>query len=103
MGITKQDLILQPTSCLNKASFDEPVFLLRANDPIAPAIVRLWVDGAVNTHEGQKLEEALLIADRMLAWRQENTAHAVNAPAPLPATYTTRDVDEPPSALLRRR
>ncbi|MDZ7735921.1 MAG: hypothetical protein U5P41_07330 [Gammaproteobacteria bacterium] len=36
---TKSEAINNPGSCLNKAAADEPVFVLRAKDPLAAAIV----------------------------------------------------------------
>jgi hypothetical protein len=60
-----------PTSCLNKASSDEPVFVLRAKDPFAAMTVRHWITMAEGTHETAKLEEAQKLADAMVAWRQQ--------------------------------
>lgn len=40
------------TSCLNKAHADEPLFVLRAHDPLFGAIVRLWAAAAHGVHEG---------------------------------------------------
>lgn len=34
--------VVDPNSCLNKAAQDEPIFVLRANDPCAPLIVATW-------------------------------------------------------------
>lgn len=42
--MTKADLLADPNSCLNKAAADEPLFVLRAQDLIAPAVVRYWAD-----------------------------------------------------------
>lgn len=39
---TKAQEIRNPDSCLNKAAFDEPVFVLRANDPVAAHVVEYW-------------------------------------------------------------
>ena len=38
---TKQEVIDSEDSCLNKADSDEPVFVLRASDPLAPMVVRM--------------------------------------------------------------
>jgi len=38
----KRDELANPESCINKAADDEPVFVLRANDENAPAIVLEW-------------------------------------------------------------
>ena len=60
-----------PTSCLNKAAQDEPVFVLRAKDPLAARIVRIWAtlaeDGGF--HEPRRTAEARQLADAMDAWR----------------------------------
>ncbi len=49
----KIDEISDPSSCINKADNDEPVFVLRANDPLAPAVVDYWANQA----EGSKIHE----------------------------------------------
>jgi hypothetical protein len=40
--MNKAHELLSPTSCFNRAAPDEPIFVLRANDPLAPDIVREW-------------------------------------------------------------
>jgi len=67
----KQMELANPTSCLNKAAPDEPVFVLRAKDALAAQTVRLWAAMAFERHEPEKLKEALDLADRMDKWRQE--------------------------------
>lgn len=67
----KADELRSPASCLNKATSDEPVFVLRAKDPLAAQTVRLWAamaDGG--THEPEKGREALHLAEQMDAWRE---------------------------------
>lgn len=74
----KSDEIKGP-SCLTNATDDEPVFVLRANDELAPDIVRLWA--AMYKHQKQaacrnglnydqiaKHKEALNLADQMDHW-----------------------------------
>lgn len=61
-----------PTSCLNKALFDEPVFVLRAKDKLAPMAVRHWATMSVAKHEPAKLAEAFALADKMDAYRAQN-------------------------------
>lgn len=61
--------LLTPTSCLNKAAADEPVFVLRAKDVLAAQTVRLWATMAQDKHEGSKIAEALSLANEMEAWR----------------------------------
>lgn len=60
-----------PTSCLNKAASDEPVFVLRAKDKFAAIAIRHWVTMSVATQEPAKLAGALGIADEMDAYREQ--------------------------------
>jgi len=69
-----------PTSCLNKASDDEPVFVLRAKDPIAAMVVRYWADYAKGDHEAAKIREAFRLADAMDDWRDAATERGLCAP-----------------------
>jgi hypothetical protein len=64
----KKDELFHPRSCLNKAAPDEPVFVLRARDPLAAATVRLWAAMATGRHEDEKVHTALESADEMEAW-----------------------------------
>lgn len=59
--------------CFAKAGMDEPLFILRAKDASAPAVVRNWVREAraYGTLE-TKLREALALADAMEAWQAEH-------------------------------
>jgi hypothetical protein len=68
----KKHEIADPKSCLNKAAADEPVFVLRAKDPLAPDIIRLWAAEAQGVHEVEKCTEANQIADDMESWRKAN-------------------------------
>lgn len=67
----KRDELSNPTSCLNKASDDEPVFVLRAHDPLAADTIRYWA-GLRRAQRGleAKTDEALACADSMERWRQ---------------------------------
>lgn len=78
----KTDEIQDPNSCLNQAQFDEPLFVLRANDELAPAAIRDWAKryaqsksvgsnppGMTDAQKG-KHAEALSVADRMEAWHR---------------------------------
>lgn len=65
----KRDELANPASCINKAASDEPVFVLRAKDPLAAQAVRLWAAMADGRHEPEKRQEALDLADRMDEWR----------------------------------
>lgn len=64
------------TSCLNKAQADEPLFVLRAHDPLFSAIVRLWAAAAHGVHEVEKREEAYTLADEGSAWWRDHQPKA---------------------------
>lgn len=68
----KIDEIEQPGSCLNKARPEEPLFVLRAKDPLAANIVRAWAATAESsgTHEAEKIAEARKLADTMDDYRK---------------------------------
>lgn len=62
-------------SCYNKAAMDEPLFVLRAQDILAPELVREWAHRAKAKGTPQtKVDEALQLADRMVEW-QDATDH----------------------------
>lgn len=77
MGIKSQELV---NGCFAKASPDEPLFVLRATDKMAPGLVRKWAEQFRQHHlkagtEGHALAkaiskhtEALAVADAMEAW-----------------------------------
>lgn len=71
-----------PTSCLNKAAPDEPVFVLRAKDALAAMTVRHWITMADGVHEPAKLEEARKLAEVMESWRSRNFPEPPQAKAP---------------------
>lgn len=69
---------LKGPSCLTKAANDEPLFVLRANDPLAPQLVREWSQryfeakrqGYVVTDAQRiKIQDALAIANAMEEWK----------------------------------
>lgn len=66
-------------SCLNKAGRSEPIFILRAKDPIASMAIRHWATMAYGLHEPSKIKEARDFADAMDDW-----LNAPKAPEPLP-------------------
>lgn len=70
--VRKLDEIEQPTSCLNKAAPEEPIFVLRAKDPEAPDTVRTWANNARTrgTHEPEKIAEAFALAEQMDEYRR---------------------------------
>lgn len=69
----KIDELTSATSCLNKAGEDEPIFVLRAKDVLAPELVRIWAMKAMMSgqHEASKILEAEGLADQMEVWRKE--------------------------------
>lgn len=67
---TKAENLIDRNSCLNKAQSDEPLFILRAKDPLAAQAVRLWASmAAAGAHDPDKIASALHVADDMDAWR----------------------------------
>lgn len=69
--------------CYAAADDDEPMFVLLARDPIAPALIRQWVILRMAEQQGsieaigdnaRKCQEALLCATNMDLWRLENPA-----------------------------
>lgn len=63
--------------CLGKAADDEPVFILRAQDALAPLIVRAWADqlsaltSPSDDKRRKKAEDARKLAKDMEAWQIE--------------------------------
>ena len=71
--------------CYAKAAEDEPIFVLRAKDPLAPDIVRHWAqsyqlhneianstgDGpeALTASQHEKYTEAMACANAMVKWK----------------------------------
>lgn len=56
---------------LGKAADDEPLFILRAQDKLAPIIVEMWAGLAEATVAGDidaKINEARVLASKMRAW-----------------------------------
>jgi hypothetical protein len=70
---TKTELMRDPNSCLGKAADDEPVFLLRAHDVAAPAVIEYWVGKRIalnkNAPDDPKIIESLDIANKMREWQ----------------------------------
>lgn len=69
--------------CLKKAGEDEPLFVLRAQDILAPVLVRFWATlvEAQYKKEGKtmtpKVKEAQVLALQMEDWQK---AHRVKIP-----------------------
>lgn len=59
-------------SCLTKAADDEPVFVLRGQDKLAPALVRAWaVLAALHGCGDDKVIEARYAAQKMEDWQAQ--------------------------------
>jgi hypothetical protein len=74
--VIKRDELKGP-SCLTNAADDEPIFVLKSTDELAPGIVRQWAQeywmqkgGYARMTEKQvaKYQEALLLSEKMEAW-----------------------------------
>lgn len=67
----KRDELSDPGSCLNKAADDEPIFVIRAKDPLGAATVLQWAQAAErhNTHEPERISQARMLANTMMNWR----------------------------------
>lgn len=62
----KYQAIADENSCLNKAQYGEPIFILRAQDALAADLVREWADRAeLNGCAQLKVEDARLTAELM--------------------------------------
>jgi hypothetical protein len=67
----KCDELRDPHSCFNKASPEEPIFVLRANDPIAAQAIRHWAVMAFGIHGAEKIDDAIVFANDVEQWRNE--------------------------------
>jgi hypothetical protein len=57
------------SGCISKAADNEPLFVLRAQDMLAPELVREWaVRAAEHECSVAKVNEAFALADKMEAW-----------------------------------
>lgn len=62
------------SSCYNNAAPDEPLFTLRAQDSLAPEIVREWAYRALAAGTPpEKVAEARKLADQMEDWQIANS------------------------------
>ena len=77
----KKHEIANGASCLNKADDDEPIFVLRANDPLAPLIVREWAAryrrakaeaGELTAERENKARRAEGLANQMVQWKENH-------------------------------
>lgn len=85
--MNRQQMQLDPNSCLNRAAPDEPLFLLRAHDIASSNTVRSWIKERLATGKNNPGDPQILDAERiaaeMDAWRDgEKTptdAHGLSA------------------------
>lgn len=72
---TRQQNLLDPESCLNRAAPDEPIFVLRGHDVAAAQTVRDWAHRRVvvgkSSDNSPEIIEAMKLADEMDRWRTE--------------------------------
>lgn len=87
---TKRENLTNPKSCWNKAADDEPLFILRANDPVASKVVRIWasLSEGMKTQPRVKTGGAWQVAVAMENWREERLG-----PVPLPDVPHPRKAD----------
>jgi hypothetical protein len=88
MALAKQgrEMAAVGRGCLGKAADDEPVFVLRAKDLLAPGLVENWAnkleaydksrveDSTVQMRRQAKIKEARALAHQMRAWQALNTS-----------------------------
>lgn len=61
------------SKCYENAADDEPIFVLKAHDKLAPEIVREWAYRAMVAGTPQvKVDEARRLADEMENWQVAN-------------------------------
>lgn len=77
-----------PIDCYAAAEPDEPIFVLKANDPLAPNVIDMWADmrereslalyriGAISSERlGEKIQKAIqarIVARQMREWKEKN-------------------------------
>jgi hypothetical protein len=69
---TKFETVADLESCLNRAAADEPIFVLRAHDPLAADTVRRWsfARALAKGFNDPAALEAADVADAMDKWRK---------------------------------
>lgn len=86
----KRHELAKPNSCLNKAHVDEPLFVLKATDPMAPMTIRHWATMSENIQPEEKLFEARECAREMEDWHQRNVPQQANSGAEMRIDTTDR-------------
>lgn len=64
-----------------KIGADEPVFLLRASDRFAPAVVRMWAELVNASGDFDLADHANEHADTMYEWQLDNISKNPDCPA----------------------
>lgn len=76
----KKDEISNPSSCLNRATDDEPLFVLRGKDVTAPDVIRDWcfrrIDAGKNQKGDEQIKQAYALADQMTEYQERLAAIA---------------------------
>ncbi len=72
----KSQELSNPNSCLNRAAPDEPIFVLKSTDELAPHIVRVWASDyfqskhTLTPKQLEKYDEAIGLARAMEVWKK---------------------------------
>ena len=71
----KREELTNPSSCLNRAADDEPIFVLRAHDQCAVATVLAWANYRIecgkSTKGSPEIVEAYRWCNVVAMWRKE--------------------------------
>ena len=70
---TRKENEADPQSCLNRAEPDEPIFVLRSTDEIAPILVEIWASlRALRPDARGKVQDARDVAAAMRSWKRRD-------------------------------
>jgi hypothetical protein len=70
---------LEVLQMLERAADDEPVFVLRGNDELAPGAIEDWVRRAhISGMHTEKLADAMATARAMRIWQSKNQGASVS-------------------------
>lgn len=74
--MNKGQILYDNGSCFNRATTDEPLFVLRAKDPLFRKTIDHWATMAEATgaHDQKKIDAARVEAEFGEKWRAERTA-----------------------------
>lgn len=77
MGLKSAEL-QKPTSCFNKAEWNEPIFVLLGRDPAAAATIRFWCEErqrlGIDWPDSEKQIEAQLAATQLQLFAEKRHA-----------------------------